>query len=50
MKRPDTLIEVVQATTANEAFWAPAMAGFLDTFYMAPERRQGMILATPSRR
>lgn len=47
MKRPDTLIEVVAATTANEDFWAPAMAGFLDTFYMEPERRQAMIDPEP---
>ncbi len=31
MKRADTLIEVVEAAAANETFWAPALAGFLDS-------------------
>ena len=47
MKRPATLIEVVEATATDKVFWAPAMAGFLDTFYCEPARRQAMLDAEP---
>ena len=47
MRRPDTLIEVAAlASVDNERFRA-ALAGFLDTFYTNPERRQEMIDAEP---
>ena len=47
MKRPDTLAEVLAATAEDERYWSPAWAGFLDTFYLEPARRQAMIDPEP---
>lgn len=47
MKRPDTLIEVASASRKGSELHHDAMAGFLDTFYTNPERRQAMIDPEP---
>lgn len=47
VKRPDTLIEVAEASRPSSGLHEHAMAGFLDTFYMNPERRQNMINPEP---
>lgn len=47
VKRPDTLIEVAEASRPGSGSHDPAMAGFLDTFYMNPDRRQAMIDPEP---
>jgi len=43
MNRPNTLAEVADRLSADRAALHVAMAGFLDSFYTQPERRQAMI-------
>jgi hypothetical protein len=47
MKRPDTLQDVVQAWSLDVRAYSTAIAGFLDSFYVNPERRQAMIDPEP---
>ena len=47
MRRPDTLIDVAEAARVDDAAYHLAFSGFLDTFYMEPERRQMMIDPEP---
>ena len=47
MNRPNTLAELACRVKADERVWNLALAGFLDTFYTHPERRQAMIDETP---
>lgn len=47
MKRPDTLIDVAAVSQPGSPLHGHAMAGFLDTFYMNPDRRQAMIDPEP---
>jgi hypothetical protein len=41
------LAELARRLKADERVWHHALAGFLDTFYTHPERRQTMIDETP---
>lgn len=43
MKRPATLIDVAAVSQPGSPLHDHAMAGFLDDFYMNPDRRQAMI-------
>ena len=47
MRRPDTLIEVAEASLASSGAYTIAIAGFLDNFYTLSERRQAMIDPEP---
>src|ERR1039458_5294663 len=47
MNRPNTLDDVAQAGNAYSDSFRSAIAGFLDTFYMTPARRQAMIDPEP---
>ena len=47
MRRPDTLIEVAEASRPGSGLHEHAIAGFLDTFYTNPDRRQAMIDPEP---
>lgn len=47
MNRPDTLAEVARRLKADASVLHNALAGFLDTFYTNPERRQAMIDPAP---
>ena len=47
MKRPDTLQDVAKAWSRDSQAWQVALAGFLDSFYMNPDRRQSMIATEP---
>lgn len=47
MNRPDTLAEVAVRLKADRDAMHVAMAGFLDNFYMQPQRRQAMIDPEP---
>ena len=47
MNRPNTLAEVADRLSADKAALHVAMAGFLDSFYTQPERRQAMIDPEP---
>jgi hypothetical protein len=48
MNRPDTLAEfVTRAKTGGEEDKHILMAGFLDNFYVRPERRQAMLDPEP---
>ena len=47
MNRPNTLAEVADRLSADKAALHIAMAGFLDSFYTQPERRQAMIDPEP---
>jgi hypothetical protein len=47
MNRPDTLAEVARRLKAETQPCHAAMAGFLDSFYMQPARRQAMIDPEP---
>ena len=43
MYRPATLAELASKLATDPALWDRLLAGFLDTFYMTPARRQLMI-------
>ena len=47
MKRPDTLQDVAKAWSPDSQAYQVAIAGFLDSFYMNPDRRQAMIAVEP---
>lgn len=47
MNRPDTLQDVAQAWRLDAHAYSTAIAGFLDSFYMNPDRRQSMISVEP---
>jgi len=47
MNRPNTLAKVADRLSADKGALHIAMAGFLDSFYMQPERRQAMIDPEP---
>ena len=47
MNRPNSLAEVADRLSADRAALHVAMAGFLDSFYTQPERRQAMIDPEP---
>lgn len=47
MNRPATLAALARRLKAEPGSYAVAMAGFLDGFYSAPERRQAMIDEPP---
>ena len=47
MNRPNTLDDVAQAWNADFDSYRSTIAGFLDTFYMNPARRQAMIDPEP---
>jgi hypothetical protein len=47
MNRPNTLAEVADRLKADKQSMHVAMAGFLDSFYTQPERRQAMIDPEP---
>ena len=47
MNRPDTLAEVARCLKAEPADRHGPVAGFLDNFYMRPERRQDMLESEP---